>query len=70
MNDALFTKLYNNMATIGSMVETGEAKIISGKLATAEKLLALYDVVYDWKNDKGLHFLQSKMAASASKGKH
>jgi len=70
MNDALFTKLYNNMATISMMVEAGEAKIISGNLATAEKLLALYDVVYDWENDKGLQFLQSLMQASASKTKH
>ena len=57
MNPAHFTKLYNNLSTVGLMVEAGEASIVSGTQTKADELMGMYDVVYDWQNDEGLKFL-------------
>lgn len=59
MHEATFTKLYNNLSTIGLMVTSGEASIVSGNVEKADELLGMYDVVYDWQNDDGLKFLLS-----------
>lgn len=62
MAPAEFAKLYNNMSSLNVMLETGEASITSGDANKAANLLDMYDVVYDWKNDEGLHFLVELMS--------
>ncbi|MGL6313543.1 alkyl sulfatase dimerization domain-containing protein [Vibrio sp. WXL103] len=59
MGEAMFTKLYNNLSTIGLMVQAGEASIVSGSVEQADELMSMFDIVYDWQNDEGLKFLIS-----------
>lgn len=61
MSDEQFTTLYNNLSSVGVMVDSGEATLVSGDIKTATELMDMFEVIYDWQNDKGLQFLMSQL---------
>ncbi|MBO9695244.1 MAG: hypothetical protein J7499_03515 [Sphingopyxis sp.] len=59
---ANWAKLYNNLSDPAAMIDSGALKLVAGDADEAKRLFALFDPIYDWKNDPALLALAARQA--------
>lgn len=51
---AIWTQLFNNQASVDSLIDAGKISVVEGDPAEAKQLFALFDPIFDWKSDPAL----------------
>jgi len=57
MAPRVWVAVFNNLADPGDLTDKDEIKVVQGDAAEAKALFAMFDPIYDWKNDKALQVL-------------
>lgn len=61
---ANWAAIYNNLADPAALIDSGAMKMAAGDASEAKRLFALFDPIYDWKNDPALKALAVRQAKS------
>ena len=64
MTPEVWTAVFNNLADPADLIDKGSIKVVQGDAAEAKSLFAMFDPVYDWKNDKALQAIAEKIKGS------
>ena len=61
MTPEVWTAVFNNLADPADLIDKGSIKVVQGDADEAKSLFAMFDPVYDWKNDKALQAIAEKI---------
>lgn len=65
MKPETWVLVFNNLADPSVLIDQGDIKVIKGDKDSAKAIFALFDPIYDWKNDPALVKLGEKLKSMA-----
>ncbi len=65
MTPATWAQLFNNLAEPSALIDRGDIKVVQGDPSKVKELFAMFDPVFDWKNDKALQALAEMLKANS-----
>lgn len=63
MTPEVWTMVFNNLADPAALIDKGTIEVVQGDAVEAKELFAMFDPIYNWKNDKALKALAETIKA-------